>query len=101
MLIDFDKIIQDAAGRDTMLPGINGEAETAHLGRVCAMAMFAQLPGDDKLQGIEKAHIGELGLRFYSGGKVELSPEDAVIVRQRVGLAFAPLIVARVYSMIG
>lgn len=101
MKVNLDQIILDAAGRDAVLPGVNGEPETAYLGRVCAMAMFAQLPGDEKLQGLEKAHIGDLGLQFYAGGEINLSPEDAVIVRQRVGAAFSPLIVARVYKAIG
>ncbi len=99
MEIDFSKTLEGFAGQPIKLrPSDEGGAT---LGMVCAEALFAALPGDDRLTGTEKAKRGNLGLRIASAKLVELSPEDAAMIRECVGKAYSPLIVARVYELTG
>lgn len=98
MQIDFDQTISGADGEPLKM-GV-GDDSSASLGIIVSTAMFSTLPGDEKLTGLNKATIGELGLLVRKGGVHEITPEDVVSMRERVGKFYAPLIVARVFAVI-
>ena len=95
MKIDLDQPILDQNDKPMQRP----EAGEATLGFTAATALFAPIPGDEKLDGLKKAQMGELGLRLSKGGVQDLTPEELVMIRDRVGKACLPLVVARVFAM--
>ena len=98
MKIDLDQIIHDQAG-NPVLQSAEGD-KPATLGFIAMSALFATVPGDERLEGGRKAEIGNLGLLLYRGGKLDLTPEQRVLIRERVGVVCQPLIVARVFALL-
>lgn len=100
MKIDFSQPLLDMENSPIAVPGPDGELVTKTLGRWCAEACFASLPGDEKLSGVEKVEIGQIGLKIWEGGEIEISSDEAVKIRKRVGAGYPVLIVTRIYEII-
>jgi hypothetical protein len=97
MKIDFDAPILDADGQ-TLKQSPDGP--DALLSSVAVQALFAVLPGDDKLAPQKKADIGALGLKLHSGGEQELTVENIALIKERVARMFAPLVVTRAWALL-
>src|SRR5262249_33931299 len=95
MKIDFSAVIKDLDGA----PVKDGDKD-ATLGRVACTALLASyadeqnLPAEDKVRRFRLAEIAAKG--GEGGGK----GEDAALIKQLIGKAFGPPVVARAYDII-
>jgi hypothetical protein len=64
------------------------------------VALCGVLRGDEGLGGAEKAKLFALALRIMQEDAPDLEIEDRSVVKERIGRAFAPLIVGRAFEMI-
>jgi hypothetical protein len=73
------------------------ERRTVTLGIIAFRALSAAEQGvspDDNLLR------GQLALSLYKGGEVELTAEQVVLVKKRIGSTFSPVIVARCFPLL-
>ena len=95
MKIDFSAVIKDLAGE-----AVKDGDKDATLGRVACAALLASyadeqnLPAEDKVKRFRLAEIAA------KGGEREVKVEDVALIKQLIGKAFAPLVVARAYDII-
>jgi len=53
-----------------------------------------------KETGIEKVKKYELAKKVYASDEVDLNEDDIKLIKERVGEAFAPIIVGQVYELL-
>lgn len=91
MKINFDQII---LGLDKKPVNFDGEDMTLGFGSAFAL----NAPEQDPIQSLKR---GMLAVKLYEGGEVEISPEEATLIRSALPKAFAPVIVFRMSEMLG
>lgn len=92
MKINFDFVPVDLMSEQpiTMPDG----KTPATLARLCAQALGAALPEDDKEQTAEdKVRAWSLGGKIVRGGVVDLAAEDIALLKKRVGKLYGPFVV--------
>lgn len=92
MKIDFSKQMKNLDGT------ISQDAPT--LGTVAIRALVEELGQDDKATGQEKFDRALLAQRLVDAGEIEISVEEAQLIKARIGKAFAPLIVMGAWQII-
>ncbi len=97
MKINFDTPIRDAAGQPMKDAGTDN---VATLASVASGALFASLPGDESMQPTQKAEIGALGIALFAAGERDLRAEQIAMLKDRIGRAYAPLVVARAFEVL-
>lgn len=70
------------------------------LGRLAMHVLAANFPDEQNLSGEEKFKRGELALRVYKGGKVNISVEEAALVKKLVAKGYGPLIILKSWPML-
>jgi hypothetical protein len=95
MKVDFSALIKDLDGD----PVKDGEKD-ATLGRVACTALMASYADEQNLVAEEKVKRFRLAEIAAKGGEQELKVEDVALIKQLIGKAFAPLVVARAYDII-
>jgi hypothetical protein len=95
MKIDFSAVIKDLDGD----PVKDGEKD-ATLGRVACTALLASYADEQNLAAEDKVRRFRLAEIAAKGGEREVKVEDVALIKQLIGKAFAPLVVARAYDII-
>jgi hypothetical protein len=91
MEIDFSAPICD----------FDGNASGKTIGDCVLDALMAPLPGDDKLSAGEKVAQFKLALKVHGAQNLTVSLEETALIKLRVGQAFPPLVVGRVFEALG
>jgi hypothetical protein len=89
---------------DQELKGLDGEAlkegdKAFTLKRAAVEALVALAP-DDRANGEEKCKRWQLAVRVNGGGEVELSPEEAAMVKERIGRLYGPLVIGPAWQLL-
>jgi len=95
MKIDFSAAIKDFDGDAVK----DGDKE-ATLGRVACTALLASYADEQNLAAEDKVKRFRLAEIAAKGGEREVKVEDVALIKQLIGKAFAPLVVARAYDII-
>jgi hypothetical protein len=95
MKIDFSAVIKDLDGD----PVKDGD-EDATLGRIACTALLATYADERELPAEQKVKRFRLAEIAAKGGEREVKVEDVALIKQLIGKAFAPLVVARAYDII-
>jgi len=78
----------------------NEFADGATLKAVIINALLTPLHGDDKKSGTDKMKLFRLAQKVHDGDDLTLPAEDVALIKERTGLAYAPLIVGRIWEAI-
>jgi hypothetical protein len=62
-------------------------------------ALMVVLPTDREMKGEKKAKIWKLAMAVH-GGSDEITAEDAVLLKDRIGQAYGPLVVGQAFEII-
>jgi hypothetical protein len=65
------------------------------------VVMRALVVPEQNMSPEESLKRGQLALKLYKAQAVEVSPEDAALIRKQVAKAWGPLITAKVFPMLG
>ena len=95
MKIDFSAVIKDLAGE-----AVKDGVKDATLGRVACTALLASYADEQNLAAEDKVKRFRLAEIAAKGGEREVKVEDVALIKQLIGKAFAPLVVARAYDII-
>lgn len=95
MKVDVTQIIRDLSGQP-----LAGKPEDATLRKVCLEVLMNTLRGDESMSGAGKAQLYALGMRIHSEDHPDLSAEDLSLVKDRIGRAYAPLVVGQAYALL-
>ncbi len=84
------------------LTALKDEAgKEVEVGLIVLRALGANLDTDRTMDGEQKVKIWELAVKIGSSDKpVDLTPEELVILKQRVGAAFGPMVVGPAYRIL-
>jgi len=107
MRIDFDRALTTLDGEALKYAveacsacGRPREERSRTLRNACVDGLMATSPQDQAITGEEKVRRYQLAVRIHEGGVVEVSPEDVVLVRERVALLFGSIVVGQVWPML-
>jgi len=95
MKIDFSAVIKDLDGE-----AVKDGDKVATLGRVACTALLASYADEQNLPAEDKVRRFRLAEIAAKGGEREVKVEDAALIKQLIGKAFAPLVVASAYDII-
>jgi len=91
MKIDFGQELLGIDGKPIMDPQ---SQEAIRLNSVCINALMGQLEEDSKVAGEKKLARWTLACRVQNGkGPIDMTAEEIADIKDRVGKAFAPVIV--------
>lgn len=79
---------------------INDAQGPVTIGKVAIAALLANL-NDDAPTAEEKMWRYNLARRLHVGGEVEITAEDAALIKRLVGKAYGAVVVGPVYEAIG
>lgn len=105
MKIDFDiKLVnfKNEVIREKVKDKDEDEKETFEdltLGKVCVGALMSFNP-ESRISGEEKVKRYDLALRIYKGGIIDVTSEEIVLMKKRVGEGFAVIVVGQVLKML-
>ena len=97
MIINVDVKLMTLDGKVMMDADSSGNAVEATVKTLLINAVLA--PTKDE-KGVDKVRKYELAKMIFKGGKVDLTPEDIVLIKQQVGDNFAPVVVGQVFEML-
>jgi len=97
MIINVDVKLMTLDGKVMMDADSSGNAVEATVKTLLVNAVLA--PTKDE-KGVDKVRKYELAKMIFKGGKVDLTPEDIVLIKQQVGDNFAPVVVGQVFEML-
>lgn len=96
MKIDFSFVLVDLMTKEPLSDG----GKPATLGSIGVNALMAQTPDDKDQSGEEKVRSYILGSRIVGGGEIEVTPEDASLLKKRIGKLYGPLIVGQCWPVL-
>lgn len=67
---------------------------------VCIEALMAVVPSDERTSGETKYKRFQLAEKIVGGGEVELTPDEAVILKDRIGVCYGPAVVGPAYKLL-
>jgi hypothetical protein len=96
MLIDVTKVLTQFDGMP-LKDMVNGEAVDATVRMAFINALMAPAEKDSAVQKVAKY---DLATRVYKQDKVEITVEEASLIKEAVGKSFAPIVVGQVYNLL-
>jgi hypothetical protein len=93
--IDFGQVLKNLDGDE-----IEFEGAPYTLRRVCVNSLICVLDGDKTLSSEEKFKFGLLARKIHGATLLELSIDEAAMVKKRVGLMAAPLVLTQAFEML-
>lgn len=80
---------------------LNGnQVESLTLRAVIVAACINHLRTDDGLRGDTKAKLFSIAMKVHQEDEPDLKLEELTLVKERIGMAFAPLIVGRAWQLL-
>lgn len=108
MKIAFDTVLKGLDGlplldeQQDSAPEPDAEKEKPEplvLRKIAVRALMVVLESDREMRGEKKAKIWKLAMAVH-GGNDEITAEDAVLLKERIGQAYSPLVVGQAYEII-
>jgi hypothetical protein len=99
-LIDFTIVINGLDGKPIMIPDGKGKQEALTLNTACVNALETSLEEDRQMPGEAKFKLDELAHKIYNKNGVSLTAEEVVLIKQRVGKLYNPLVVGAVWRIL-
>ena len=97
MKIDFSAPLKALSGED--LKDNKGEAFT--LRDATVVALDSVFPDEAKMEGKEKYRLGHLASRIYGAKEaINLEAADVALIKERIGKAYGPRIVAEAWDLL-
>lgn len=93
MKADFSKKVVDLDGSD-----IDNNGKPFTLKAACTRAIFSILEEDKNVTGEVSYARLELARRINAGGEVEITPEEATLLRARTAKCFNALVAGQVFE---
>lgn len=84
---------------DTTLKHIDGNDLPLTLKKACIEALMAQTQ-DDRASGEVKFKRYELAVKVNSGATVDISPEEAAMLKDLIGKVYGPGVVGPAYKLL-
>jgi hypothetical protein len=97
MLINTNTVITNLTGDVMKDVGPDGETSDATLKSTIVNALLSPV---QKENGLDKVKKYELAKKVYEADEVELTAEEITLIKARVGDAFIPMVVGRVFEML-
>ena len=77
-----------------------GNIIDATLKNAIVNALLAPLQQGKIETGVDKVKKYELSCRIYESDEIELTPEEVVLIKERVGEAFGAIVVGQVFNLL-
>lgn len=101
MKVDFSTTFTDPLdGQTVMSPSKDGDPTPMTLASVAYQALTIQGEQDRNRTGEDKYRAGVLGERILKGGEVELTAEEASLLKKRIGMFFGVLTVRQSWDLL-
>jgi hypothetical protein len=97
MLIKTNTVITNLAGESMKDMDADGNASDATLKSTIVNALLSPV---QKETGTDKVQKYELAKKVYEADEIELTAEEITLIKARVGDAFVPIVVGRVFEML-
>lgn len=94
MKVDFSQAFVDLDGN----PIVDG-GKPVTLGMMAAQALLAADPNTPE-SGEDKARAYDVATRLYRGGEVDITVEDAALIKKKVGQHMTAIVVGQAYRML-
>jgi len=95
--INADAVLTSFEGKAIL--AVDGKSD-ATLKGIAVMSLMTMIDADKGMQGDEKLKLYELACKVNAGGDVELSPEEAALIKKRIGLMFGPAVVGPAFKIL-
>lgn len=96
MLIDVTKVLTQFDGTP-LKDMVNGQAVDATFRMAFINALMAPQEKDSAMVKVQKY---DLAMRVFKNDSVELTVEEAALIKEAVGKAFAPIVVGQIYNLL-
>lgn len=101
MLINFNAAIVNIDGTPrTTMGKLDKVPRPVLLKDIVIPALLNRLDGEGHTSGEEKFKHYQLAERIIAGGQVDLTPEEVVLVKERVGLGYGADVVGPAYKLL-
>ena len=97
MRINFSKPLNDLEGAPLVVPG---SLIPMTLSSVCVTALVTLSQDDQNVDAKTKYDWGHLANQIYGKNELELSTEQIVLLKNRIGKLYGPLIVAQAWDLL-
>lgn len=94
--INFSTVLVDTENQ----PLKDGDGKPLTLGRAAMLALMSPYPDDSNASADEKLKRGELALRVYQAIKLNLTVEEAAMVKKYIGKLYPPLVIVRALPLL-
>lgn len=94
MKVNFDLALTDFDGND-----LTEKNETFRLKRAAIEALMVMFP-EERDEGEHKYKRFDLASRVHKGGEQEVTPEEAALIKQRIGKLYGPAVVGPAYKLL-
>lgn len=95
-MINLKQTFSNEIGED-----LQGKDGAVTLGEIITTALLSPMEGDDKISGQEKADLFNLWFDKVKDAKeADLTSEDKVLIKERVGKAYAQIVVGQVFRIL-
>lgn len=96
MKINFDSTLKHIDGKDlTIKEGVGLTLKAA-----CIESLMQITDSDRNASGEVKFKRYELAVKVSAGGEVEITPEEATMLKERVGEVYGPAVVGPAYKLL-
>lgn len=92
MKVDFSQQLKNLNGI-----GFESNGVPITLGTACETALMASYPDEGRVTGDEKFARFELATKIHAGGEIEITDQEAAVVKSLVGRMYEPLLVGPIY----
>jgi len=96
MLVKVNQVLKTIAG-DTMKDVVDGKTIDATVKLAMVNAVLSPV---EKESGVDKVKKYELAKKIYASDEVDLNEDEIKLIKERVGEAFAPIIVGQIYELL-
>lgn len=101
MKIETEVVLKNLDGEELKDASVKGESTNVTL-KICLINALLSPLGQGKTEaGTEKLKKFNLAKKINDNKEVDLSADDIVLLKNRVGEVYPPLIVGQVYELLG
>lgn len=98
MKINFETPLKSLDDKD-IETGKEGEKKPFLLKHACIEALMGDLQGENQT-GEQKLKRATLAKRIYDGSEIEITPEEATLIKERIGKAYSAIVVYSAYKIL-
>ncbi len=98
MLIDFEQTMKTLNGEE-IKESEKKDSVPLTLKSVCINALLSEIDRE-KTSGEDKVERYELAKKIHEGGTIELKTEQVVLIKERIGKFYLPLLVGGAFEML-